>query len=230
MESANVVGYQTKDVRKNLSQQVCTFDQIGVAGGALDIQKLLPVDGEGDYVGDGAVNVQFLSPLGKKLSSFAYYGKDEYDDDMPAGWYNEDTDELAVYSFSSAEGFMVSSDSAFNFQYSGEVNQAETDVPFRKNLSPQGNIRPTTVDIQDIIPVDGEGEYIGDGDINIQFLSPLGKKLTSYAYYGKDEYDDGFAAGWYDEDEDELADYTFGAGEGFMMSAGQAGYLRFPEL
>ena len=59
IESANVVGYQTKDVRKNLSQQVCTFDQIGVTGGALDIQKLLPVDGEGNYVGDGAVNIQF---------------------------------------------------------------------------------------------------------------------------------------------------------------------------
>ena len=230
VESANIVGYQSKAVGKDLSQQVCTFDQIGVAGGALDIQKLIPVDGEGDYVGDGAVNVQFLSPLGVKLSSYAYYGKDEYDDDMPAGWYDEMEDELAVYSFDSAEGFMVLSSEACNFQYSGEVNQAETDVPFRKDLSPQGNIRPTTVDIQDIIPVDGEGDYIGDGAINVQFLSPLGVKLQSYAYYGKDEYDDDMPAGWYDEMEDELAVYTFGPGEGFMLLAGQAGYLRFPEL
>ena len=225
-----MVGYQNKSVRQDLSQQVCTFDQIGVAGGVLDIQKLLPVDDEGDYVGDGAVNVQFLSPLGVKLSSYAYYGEDEYDDDMPAGWYNEKTDELAEYSFASAEGFMIYSSDAFNFQYSGEVNQSETDVPFRKDLSPQGNIRPTTVDIQGIIPVDDEGDYIGDGAVNIQFLSPLGVKLSSYAYYGEDEYDDDMPAGWYNEKTDELADYTFAAGEGFMIYATEAGYLRFPEL
>ena len=230
IESANIVGYQTKDVRKNLSQQVCTFDQIGVEGGALDIQKLLPVDDEGDYVGDGAVNVQFLSPLGVKLSSYAYYGKDEYDDDMPAGWYNEKTDELAEYSFNSSEGIMVLSSEVCNFVYSGEVNMAETDVPFRKNLSPQGNIRPTSVDIQSLIPVDSDDEYIGEGDINIQFLSPLGIKLFSYAYYGEDEYDDDMPAGWYNEKTDELADYTFTAGEGFIVMAGQAGFLRFPEL
>ena len=225
-----MVGYQTKAVGKNLSQQVCTFDQIGVAGGALDIQNLIPVDGEGDYVGDGAVNVQFLSNLGVRQLSYAYYGEDEYDDGFAAGWYNEDTDELAVYSFSSAEGFMVMASKAFNFVYSGEVNQSETDVPFRKNLSPQGNIRPTTVDIQTIIPVDGEGEYIGDGAINIQFLSNLGVRQLSYAYYGKDEYDDDMPAGWYNEDTDELAEYTFAAGEGFVMMAGKAGYLRFPEM
>ncbi len=230
IESANTVGFQTKAVGKNLSQQVCTFDQIGVAGGALDIQSLIPVDDDGDYVGDGAVNVQFLSPLGVMQNSYAYYGKNEYDDGTPAGWYDEMEDELAVYTFSASEGFMIYSSDAFNFQYSGEVNMAETDVPFRKNLSPQGNIRPTTVNIQDIIPVDGEGEYIGDGAVNIQFLSPLGVMQNSYAYYGKDEYDDDMPAGWYDEMEDELAVYTFAAGEGFMMYASQAGYLRFPEL
>ena len=163
-------------------------------------------------------------------SSYAYYGKDEYDDDMPAGWYDEMEDELADYTFNSAEGFMVNSSEACNFQYSGEVNMAETDVPFRKNLSPQGNVRPSAVSIQSIIPVDGEGDYIGDGAVNIQFLSPLGIMQNSYAYYGEDEYDDDMPAGWYDEMEDELAVYTFSAGEGFMISASQAGYLRFPEL
>ena len=168
IESANTVGFQLKDVRKNLSQQVCTFDQIGVAGGALDIQNLIPVDGDGDYVGDGAVNVQFLSPLGVMQSSYAYYGKDEYDDDTPAGWYNEKTDELITdFVFNPGEGFQVNAGSPCVFQYSGEVNMAETDVPFRKDLSMQGNIRPTAVDIQTLIPVDDKEEYIGDGEVNI---------------------------------------------------------------
>ena len=107
---------------------------------------------------------------------------------------------------------------------------AETDVPFRQYLSMQGNIRPTTTDIQTIIPVDGEGEYIGDGAVNIQFASDVGRLTAAYSYYGKDEYDDDTPAGWYNEDEDELAVYTFAAGEGFKISASKAGYLRFPEL
>ena len=217
-------------MRQFLSQQVCTFDQIGVTGGALDIQKLIPVDGEGDYVGDGAVHIQFISALGVKQIAYGYYGDDEYDDGMKAGWVDEDNDELATYSFNSAEAFLVSSSTACNFQYSGEVNMAETDVPFRKNLSVQANIRPSTVDLQDIIPVDGEGDYIGDGAVHIQFITALGVKQTAYGYYGDDEYDDGMKAGWVDEDNDELIDLTLSAGEGFMVTASQAGYLRFPEM
>ena len=102
-----MVGYQNKAVRQFLSQQVCTFDQIGVTGGALDIQQLIPVDGEGDYVGNGAVTIQFISPLGAAQSFYSYYGKDEYDDDTPAGWYDEDEDELAVYTFAAGEGFKL---------------------------------------------------------------------------------------------------------------------------
>ena len=85
--------------------------------------------------------------------------------------------------------------------------------------------------IQTIIPVDGEGEYIGDGDINIQFFTDRGKFTKSYAYYGVGELsEEQTVAGWYDEDSEELAEYTFAAGEGFKLSAAQAGYLRFPEL
>ena len=176
------------------------------------------------------MNIQFKSDRGALLGAYAYYGENEYDDDTPAGWYDEDADELASYSFASGEGFQVSTTIACAFQYSGEVNMAETDVPFRKLLSIQGNIRPTAVDIQTIVPVDGEGNYIGDGAVNIQFASDRGVLQKAYAYYNKDEYDDDTEAGWYDEDEDELAEYTFAAGEGFKLSTTTAGFLRFPEL
>ena len=221
-----MVGYQTKDVRKNLSQQVCTFDQIGVEGGALDIQKLIPVDSNGNEV-SGEVTIQFISPLGVLQTSYGYFAEDEYDEGYTAGWYDDDG-ELAVYSFNVNEAFQVSSGVAVNFVYSGEVNMAETDVPFRKNLSPQANIRPTSVSLQSIIPVDEDGYEIS-GEVTIQFISPLGALQTSYGYFSEDEYDEGYAAGWYDDD-GELAEYTFAPGEGFKVSAGVAGYLRFPEL
>ena len=227
---SNVVGYQTKDVRQYLSQQVCTFDQIGVTGGALDIQKLIPTDGEGNVIGGGDINIQFITSLGAFSMGYAYYDTDEYDDDCPAGWYDEDSGELADYSFASGEAFQVSANSACVFTYSGEVNMGETDVPFRQFLSFQANVRPAAVDIQSITPVDGEGNFIGDGDINIQFFTNLGAFSSGFSYYGEDEYDNDCPAGWYDEDAGELAEYTFAAGEGFKMSANVAGYLRFPEM
>ena len=231
VESANVVGYQNKDVRKNLSQQVCTFDEVG-GDGSHDIQALLPVDDEGVYVGDGDINIQFINQYGKLTGGYAYYGVKELNKNQTvAGWYDDEEEEIADYTFGAGEAFQVSAASACVFQYSGEVNMAETDVPFRKNLSFQANVRPSAVDIQDIIPVDEDGDYIGDGDINIQFFNQYGKLTGGYAYYGVKELNKNqTVAGWYDDEEEEIADYTFAAGEGFKLSAASAGYLRFPEL
>ena len=153
------------------------------------------------------------------LAAYAYYGPKELNKKQTeAGWYDEDTEELAEYDFSSGEGFQVYGNSACNFQYSGEVNMAETDVPFGQYLSMQGNVRPSSVDIQDIIPVDGEGEYIGEGEVNIQFASAFGVLEAAYSYYGPKELNKKqTVAGWYDEDTEELAEYSFAAGEGFKI-------------
>ena len=224
VESANIVGYQTKAVRQYLSQQVCTFDQIGATGGALDIQNLIPVDANGDAVGGGEVTVQFISSLGVLQTSYLYCLEEEMGDD--AGWYDDDGN-MADYTFDAGEAFQLYSNSAVNFIYSGEVNMAETDVPFRQYLSVQANIRPASVDIQSIVPVDDNEELIGGGEVTIQFISPLGILQTSYLYCLEEEM--GEEAGWYDDDGN-MADYTLAAGEGFKVYAGQAGYLRFPEL
>ena len=221
-----MVGYQNKDVRKNLSQQVCTFDQIGVKGGALDIQKLVPVDGVGKEV-SGEVTVQFISSLGVLQTSYTYFEAGGYDEGYAAGWYDDDG-ELAEYTFASGEAFQLYSGTAVRFIFSGEVNMAETDVPFRQYLSIQANIRPSAVDIQTLVPVDDNEAEIS-GDVTIQFISSLGVLKTTYTYFAEDGYDEGHAAGWYDDD-GELAQYSFAAGEGFKVYAGVSGYLRFPEL
>ncbi len=224
--SANVVGYQNKDVRQYLSQQVCTFDQIGAENGSLNIQNLIPVDANGDEV-SGEVTVQFISAFGVLQNSYTYFEEEGYDEGYVAGWYDDDG-ELAVYTFAAAEAFQIYSGVAVNFIYSGEVNMAETDVPFRQYLSVQANIRPSAVNIQSIIPVDDNEEVIS-GDVTVQFISSFGVLQNSYTYFEEDGYDEGYAAGWYDDD-GELVEYTLTAGEGFKLYAGTAGYLRFPEL
>lgn len=180
IESSNVVGYQNKAVRQYLSQQVCTFDQIGVEGGALDLQNLIPVDENGDAVGEGDVTIQFISDRGALVADYAYYLADEMDE--AAGWYDGDGN-YAELTLSAGEAFQISAIQAVHFVYSGEVNLAETDVPFRRYLSVQANIRPANVDIQSILPVDSEDEVIGGGDVTIQFISNRGALVADYAYY-----------------------------------------------
>jgi hypothetical protein len=112
LASANIVGYVNKDVRRGMSQQACTFDQIGVTGGALDIQKLIPVDNEGDYIGDGDVTIQFYTYVGKFEKAYCYYGENEFEEDRVAGWYDENEGELADYTFVAGEGFKLSAATA----------------------------------------------------------------------------------------------------------------------
>jgi hypothetical protein len=95
-----------------MSQQACTFDQIGVTGGALDIQKLIPVDNEGDYIGDGDVTIQFYTYVGKFEKAYCYYGENEFEEDRVAGWYDENEGELADYTFVAGEGFKLSAATA----------------------------------------------------------------------------------------------------------------------
>lgn len=231
IESSNIVGYQEKGVRRLLSQQVCTFETVG--GGGMDIQKLVPVDENGDYIGDGDITIQFTSDRGALENAYAYYGDDEYDDDCPAGWYNEFTDERVDFTFDPGQGFQVNAGSACTFVYAGEVVTAQTFVPCRRLLSPQGNVRPTAVDLQTIIPVDAadaDGEYVGDGDITIQFCGDRGALESAYAYYGDDEYDDDCPAGWYNEFTDERVTCTLDPGQGFKVNAGTACWLKYPAI
>ena len=71
--------------------------------------------------------------------------------------------------------------------------------------------------IQDIKP---SGDNIDFGAVNIQTLDAYGRKVSMYTYYGADEWDDGSAAGWYDDDG--LVDVTFAQGQGLWVAAPDA--------
>ena len=70
------------------------------------------------------------------------------------------------------------------------------------------------VNIQDIKP---NGDSIDEGNVSIQTLDAYGRMVALYTYYGEDMYDDGYPAGWYDDDG--LVDITFDAGTGLWVAA-----------
>lgn len=50
-------------------------------------QDILPV---GATVDDGTVNIQTLDAYGRTTAMYTYWGHDMFDDDCPAGWYDDD--------------------------------------------------------------------------------------------------------------------------------------------
>ena len=224
------VGYQNKDVQKNLSSQVSTFEV--VSGGDLDIQALTPAVAAPGELESGDFTIQFYSEFGICTNSFTYTFGEDIDEGYKDGWYEFDGETLATYSFQYGEAFMVYSTKAGgSFTYSGQVTGEEMEVPVIKNLSAQGNIRPTVVDIQDIVPeVTEEGKELESGDFTIQFYSEFGICTNSFTYTFGEDIDEGYEDGWYEFDGETLADYDFPAGFGFKAYATKAGKLIFPAL
>lgn len=225
--SANIVGYQNQSVPQYLSVQVNTFDQVG--GGGLSLDTFVPKDSSGNPVGGGEVTLQFLDEFGVGQYSYSYYLGGELKKKPDDAWYDEDNEKVEGFEFDEAEGMMVFSGGEYVFPFSGEVNQAETDVPFAPYLSPHGNIRPCAVSIQSIQPIDAGESLIGGGAVQMQFLDQFGVGQYSYAYYLGGELKKKPDDAWYDED-NELVEIDLAAGQGILLYAECEGFLRFPEL
>ena len=227
--SSDIVGYQTKEVRQNLSVQLPTFEDVGAEG--MDIQNIQPVAPEGEEVASGDFTMQIYGDTGVIQASYMYVLGEDIDDGYPDGWYEEDMETLVTKTFDIGEAFnMYMSIDGASLQYAGKVNGEETSVPVRKNLSAQGNFRPAPVDIQSIVPTVDEGDEVASGDFTMQIYGDTGIIQASYMYVLGEDIDDGYADGWYEEDMETLVEKTFAAGEGFNVYAAKAGYLKFPSL
>ena len=118
-----------------------------------------------------------------------------------------------------------------SFTYSGAVNGEEMEVPVIKNLSAQGNVRPTTIGVQDILPeVTEPSKILESYDFTIQFYSEFGICTNSFSYVFGEDIDEGYEDAWYKEDGETVAEYEFPAGFGFKVYATKAGKLIFPAL
>lgn len=221
-QKSHIVGYQNAEVRQYLSVQLPTFD--GVATTGIDIQDIKPVC-EGMESGD--FTIQLYNEFGAITASYMYCIGEEIEQEKD-GWYEEDLETLVDKTFDVGEAFNVSAAKAGSLQYAGQVIPTQVVVPVRQYLSAQGNFRPVSVDIQDIIPAVAEGD-LESGDFTIQFYNEFGAITASYMYCIGEEIEQE-KDGWYEEDLETLVEKTFAAGEGFNVSAAKAGTLTFPAL
>ena len=76
----------------------------------VSVQSIIPVDGDENELGDGAVTLQFLDMYGEAQYSYTYYCAGDLGKWYPeAGWRDDDM-ELVDEDFTGGNGFMVYSD------------------------------------------------------------------------------------------------------------------------
>ena len=148
------------------------------------------------------------------------------DEGAPAtGWYLfGECDELAEYTFKPGEGFMFEStyddESGAGYTIAGQVAKGEAKFYVNKGYTLIGNIRPAELSLQDVVPFAPNGEDVCDYMFTLQTFT-TGAGCADQWWYLVADGDEGAAeSGWYLFGEcDELAEYTFKPGEGFMFES-----------
>ena len=166
---------------------------------------------------------------------FVWLTDDEWGTDSGEdGWYEDMnvTDELADYTFEPGEGFLFASQNGTaTITYAGEVKYP-VELTMQKGNSICGNFWPKAMHIQQITP--SGATVVGGGETSLQTLNANRSTAKMFVWLTDDEWGtDSGEDGWYEDMNvtDELADYSFQPGEGFLFASqnGEA-KLSFPEL
>ena len=182
---------------------------VPVTGDEISINDIKPV---GDTIDQGVVSIQTLDAYGSKVAAYTYMGEDMFDDDCPAGWYDDDG--IVSVTFPAGTGLWVSGPNAdTSITFSGAVPKSDVKIMLCRGYTATVNMMPTAVAIQDIV---AEGPTVNAGVVSIQTLDAYGSKVAAYTYMGDDVFDDDCPAGWYDDDGRVTG--SLSAGEGLWVS------------
>ena len=186
-------------------------------------------------VGGGEVTLQTLNASKATAKFFYWLTDDEWGtDNGEDGWFENpaSTDELADYTFEPGEGFIFSSaDGTAQITYAGEVKYPVA-LSMRQGNTICGNFWPTTMGLQQITP--SGATVVGGGEVTLQTLNASKATAKFFYWLTDDEWGtDNGEDGWFENpaSTDELADYTFEPGEGFIFSSADgAATISIPEL
>lgn len=202
------MGYQAQELCNGFTMSGPTFVSINDSG--INIQNIVV---NGSNIDEGSVSIQTLTSTGRTKDLYIYYGKDIFDDNCPAGWYDDDG--LVDVSFGPGQGLWIGApDSETTLTFSGAVDINDTVIPLQNGFTATANVTPVALSIQDIVV---NGSNIDEGSVSIQTLTSTGRTDKLYIYYGDDIFDDNCPAGWYDDDG--LVDATFEPGQGLWVGA-----------
>jgi hypothetical protein len=230
LASANVVGYTASNLPNGFSAAAPTFVNTGAE--VLNIQDIVALNADGETEGGGVFQLQTKAPSGGLDEQFAYFFDDDIGEDLGDGWYNGDGETLATKDFKPGEGFVFNAAvTGGKIQFAGEVYTKPLNITLPNGFCALGNARPVAVSIQNIIPVNADGETVGGGVFQLQTKTPSGGLDEQFAYFFDDDIGEDLGDGWYNGDGETLATKVFEPGEGFIFNSGiTGGFLKFAGL
>ena len=177
IESENIVGYQKITIPTGYSLFSVTFQDVG--SGDYDIQDIVPYQNGVVVTANARVNIQKMDTDGYYLQSYGFRnGK--------GGWCSGLTyvGRDAV-TFKDGEAMCINNTTGaeVQLQVSGAVALTPWSGVIPTGFSLIGNMTPSTIDIQDIVPYDLDGNVItANARVNIQKMDTAGYYLQSYGY------------------------------------------------
>ena len=201
VESANIVGYQTKDTVTGFNFVIPTFKAVN--GGSIHIQDI-KIAGATDWND----NIQVLDEGGATIAAY-YYATAEQSGAAADGWL-DDTLALADVTFAPGQSILIDTADTTVLTFAGQVSTEDTVVETVPGFNFVGNNTPVAVNIQDFT-IEGATDW----NDNIQILDEGGATIAAY-YYATAEQSGAAADGWLD-DTLGLADVNFEPGQGLLI-------------
>ena len=240
IESANVVGYQNKEMTvANFNYECATFQAVGKARDAQTLGDIKASEGfsfsEIQFLTSGGANAYVEHPqLGRVIQSYTYWADPEWTTAGVAGWYlYDDADgeypmnDVVVPMGQAYCVWMAGEELGETLNYAGEV--ANTAVPLTFNVANfnyVGNCTPTKIELGDIVASENfsfsEIQFLTSGGANAYVDHPqLGRVIKSYTYWADPEWTTAGVAGWYLYDDADGAypmnDVELEAGQAFCV-------------
>lgn len=218
VESANVVGYTTKDLRAGSTMLAPCFKD--VAKGGIDLTSITVAGYDSEEGTEGEVIVQILSAYGKTTASYYWYDVND-DGDIVRGWFdgNDEPVEAGSVFFQPGDGLWVTGVDGYSLTFPGEVSFSDVSKALRTGATPTGNMMAIAQDLTKISVSGYDAEEGTEGDVIVQILSAYGKTTASYYWY--DVNDDGdIVRGWFDGNDEmvEAGSVIFQPGDGLWVS------------
>ena len=204
LESANIVGYQTKTIEAGFSLSTPTFLDVGQ--NTIDLQNFKLSE---NAAGDGTEVIQFLDEKGACTKVWIWLNANA---GMEDGWYDNDTWESIENTVFPAVGYLMNVSADVTMMVAGQVKADKTTVTLPAGFSVYGNNNPSDIDLQSIKLSESAA---GDGTEVIQLLDEKGACTKVWIWLNANA---GMEEGWYDNDTWEPIEYTVKAGEAFLMN------------
>lgn len=247
LESANVVGYQNKDLGENFNYTCPTFQ--AVSSGSMKLGDIgvndsnIFISSKIEFLTSDGANAKVTDPaFGEVFESYVYWPA-AYTTANVSGWYLVD-DANAEYPkndrvIAFGEGFcltLAAGEEGAKLVYSGAVAQESTTKELGDNFNYLGNCSPVDITIGDLtvndeIFISSMVEFLANNGANATVQDAnFGEVYESYVYWPA-EYTVANVAGWYlaadSNAEYPKNDRVIKAGEAFCVThaAGEDGAM-----